>query len=190
MTRHAESASSSAASSSTVGSAPHAAERARSVTFAPARGCLVTLVDLAVDGFLLGAGTMVDESSLKVVGLERQVGYQEAKRVLAMDDDARAAWYAANPAVTSALHFKITASDNSISGHIGTSYVVKEGDHNLVAQRVSECLDGVADLISALCRAQQQQRRRELGEHLCCLSAVDTGLCQLILKVGEHDSEH
>ena len=62
---------------------------AAAVTFSPRKGSKVTFVDLAFDGFLLGAGTVVDEHDLKIVGLERPVGYKEAQRVLAMDDAGR-----------------------------------------------------------------------------------------------------
>ena len=73
------------------------------VTFAPAEGPLVTLVDVSVDGLMLGAGTMVDEHELVVFGLKRRVRYKEALRVLEMDDAEAAAWYSDNPALQSAL---------------------------------------------------------------------------------------
>ena len=82
-----------------------AVARATAVTFTPpdAPDCRVILCDMSMDGLMLGAGATVDEHALKLVGLRRRVGYKEAKRVLAMDDAALAAWYADNPALQSAV---------------------------------------------------------------------------------------
>ena len=45
----------------------------------------------------------VDEHELAVFGLQRRVGYKEARRVLNMRDAEAAAWHKDNPAVQSAL---------------------------------------------------------------------------------------
>ena len=99
---------------------------AKAVTFGTALGSVVTFVDVSVDGFLLGAGAAVDESELKVVGFERKVGYQEAKRVLKMEDAQRSTWLDGNPLATTALEFMLTSSDGGASGHIGTLFVESE----------------------------------------------------------------
>jgi hypothetical protein len=77
--------------------------RGAAVTFRPALGCSTILCDVGMDGLMLGAGTMVDEQALKVVGLRRRVGYKEAQCVLAMDDAQVAAWYAETPALQTAV---------------------------------------------------------------------------------------
>ena len=74
------------------------------------------------------------------MGLQRRVGYQEAKRILEMDDAARREYLKGNPLVTTALEFMLTASDDSVNGHVGTCFVASEGDHKLVAQRLAEML--------------------------------------------------
>ena len=77
--------------------------RASAVTFSPAEGLGVTLVDVGMDGLMLGAGATVDEHALKIVGLRRRVGFEEAQRVLGMSDAELAAWHKENPAMTSAV---------------------------------------------------------------------------------------
>ena len=57
-----------------------------------------------MDAMMLGAGAMVDEHKLAVIGLQRRVRYEEALHVLDMDDARRAEWYQENPALTSAVH--------------------------------------------------------------------------------------
>ena len=88
----------------------------------------------------LGAGAIVDEHELAVLGLRRRVRYKEAITVLEMEDAARAAWYQGNPAVQTALEYMITTADNRVSGHIGYSFVVSEGDHKQVARSLAEML--------------------------------------------------
>ena len=49
--------------------------------------------------------------------------------MLEMEDAERAEWYTCNPAVTTALEYKIHTADNRVSGHIGYVFVVGKGDH-------------------------------------------------------------
>ena len=148
------------------------------VTFAPTTGCTVTFVDMAMDGLSLGAGAMVDEHELKLVGFETPVGYRQAKRILEMDDAERIAWLKeVNPLVTSALHFMLTTSDDSVSGHIGTAFVPSEGDHKLAARRISEMLSFTRICYSCLERAWYVCSPHNLPPqpHLC----IDSSVCHL-----------
>ena len=79
--------------------------RGQAVTFSPpgAPNSHVILCDVGMDGLMLGAGAMVDEHALKVVGLRRSVGWKEARRVLEMDDALLAQWFAGNPALQTAV---------------------------------------------------------------------------------------
>ena len=80
-----------------------AVARAGSVTFAPSEGLLITLCDMGCDGLMLGAGAMLDEQDLSIVGLQRRVRVAEAGQVLDMDDAQRAEWYRGNPALQTAV---------------------------------------------------------------------------------------
>ena len=62
------------------------------------------------DGMMLGAGTMVDEYDLAVVGLERRVRVAEAAKVLDMSDAERTEWSQKNPALQSAVSIIFTCS--------------------------------------------------------------------------------
>jgi hypothetical protein len=77
--------------------------QANAVTFTKSDGLVVTLCDVGLDGLMLGAGTMVDEHDLSIVGLTRRVGVEEATKVLSMDDVQRTAYYQSNPAIQSAV---------------------------------------------------------------------------------------
>jgi hypothetical protein len=110
------------------------------VTYAPEEGCLNTLVNLGFDGMSLGKGTMVDERRLEVAGFDEPIGVEEAKRVLAMDDEQLQGWLAGQPFLSDAVEFIVTAADNSVSGNLGFLFVSSEGTHADVARRLASML--------------------------------------------------
>ena len=166
----------------------HARVMATDVTFAPAEGLLITLCDAGVDGLMLGAGAMVDEHELAVFGLQRRVRYEEALRVLEMEDAERAEWYTCNPAVTTALEYKINTADNRVSGHIGYVFVVGEGDHKQAARSVAKMLAFTRicrgcllaewhDELTPRAAAKALRRAKQQCDAFCfeCLGDEDTG---------------
>ena len=71
----------------------------KSVTYSPVDGSVVTLCAAGFDGLLLGIGDQVDEGNLQVIGHENPVGFEEARRVLAMEDEAAGVWLKEHPHV-------------------------------------------------------------------------------------------
>ena len=77
--------------------------RAGAVTFCPAAGRVVILADVAFDGMLLGAGTMVCERLMRLTGFEELIDAQGAQQLLNMDDAALQEWLKEHPLIESAV---------------------------------------------------------------------------------------
>lgn len=110
------------------------------VTYAPSEGCLVTLVNVATDGMSLGAGAMVDERNLQVIGFDEPIGIEVASEVLQMEDTELQAWTKQHPFLSDALEFIACAADNSVSGNLGYLFVPGKGTHADVARRLISML--------------------------------------------------
>jgi hypothetical protein len=86
-------------------------------------GVMVTIVMLALDGMLCGVGQKTDEFNMRNVGaLGHSVDFEEAQRLLAMNDDERRAWLLLHPYIYEYVEVMAMSGCGKFNGHVGFEF--------------------------------------------------------------------